>query len=125
MELSIVVTLLDEQDNVKPLLEQIRHALDGFAYEVILVDDGSTDATVSQIKRFADERVRLVVLRGNHGQTAAMAAGIAEATGSYIATMDGDLQNDPSDIPFMLQKLIDEDWDVIAGNRKARQDGLL
>jgi glycosyltransferase involved in cell wall biosynthesis len=125
MELSIVVTLLDEQDNVKPLLEQIRHALDGFAYEVILVDDGSTDATVSQIKRFADERVRLVVLRGNHGQTAAMSAGIAEATGAYIATMDGDLQNDPSDIPFMLQKLIDEDWDVIAGNRKARQDGLL
>ena len=125
MELSIVVTLLDEQDNVKPLLEQIRSALEGFEYEMILVDDGSTDATVAQIKRYADERVRLIVLRGNHGQTAAMSAGIAEASGEYIATMDGDLQNDPSDIPFMLFKLKSEDWDVVTGNRKARQDGLL
>ena len=125
MELSIVVTLFNEQDNIKPLLGQLHSALSNISHEIILVDDGSTDLTGQRIREFADEHVRLVVLKGNYGQTAAMSAGIDVAVGDYIATMDGDLQNDPSDIPPMLQKLKDENWDVVAGNRKKRRDGFL
>ncbi len=123
MELSVVITLLDEEENVKPLLEQLHAALGHMDHEVILVDDGSTDRTVQLVKRFARPNVKLVVLNTNYGQTAAMSAGIQEARGKYIATMDGDLQNDPTDIPLMLEKLKTEDWDVVAGNRKNRQDG--
>jgi glycosyltransferase involved in cell wall biosynthesis len=125
MELSIVVTIFNEQDNIKPLLDQLGSALYNIDHEIILVDDGSTDLTVQRVRELADEHVRLVILKGNYGQTAAMSAGIDEAVGSYIATMDGDLQNDPSDIPSMLQKLKDENWDVVAGNRKNRRDGFL
>ncbi len=125
MELSIVITLLNEQDNIEPLFSSIRKALISYDYELILVDDGSTDATVFNIKRLADTRTRLVSLNRNYGQTAAMAAGIDHAEGDYIVTMDGDLQNDPSDIPAMLLKLKSEGWDVVAGTRKNRQDGAL
>jgi glycosyltransferase involved in cell wall biosynthesis len=123
MELSVVITLLDEEENVKPLLAQLDFALEKIEHEVILVDDGSTDRTVAYVKRFARSNVKLVVLNTNYGQTAAMSAGIQHATGKYIATMDGDLQNDPTDIPFMLEKLKKENWDVVAGNRKDRKDG--
>lgn len=125
MKLSIVVTLLNEEDNVKPLLASIRDALHNFAHEVILVDDGSTDATVHRIKALADHRVRLISLNRNYGQTAAMAAGIDAASGDYIVTMDGDLQNDPHDIPLMLEMMLAGGWDVVAGNRKNRKDGAL
>lgn len=125
MELSIVITLYNEEDNVKPLLDSLGDSLRGYEYEIILVDDGSVDSTVQRIKAFADHRVKLVVLNSNYGQTAAMAAGISEARGNYIVTMDGDLQNDPSDIPFMLEKLISGNWDVVAGNRKDRKDNAL
>lgn len=125
MELSVVITLLNEEDNIEPLFKNLRTALRGFDYEVVFVDDGSTDNTVKKIKSLADSRTKLVQLSRNYGQTAAMAAGIDMATGDYIATMDGDLQNDPDDIPAMLQKLQLEGWDVVAGNRKNRQDGML
>ncbi|MEJ1241838.1 glycosyltransferase family 2 protein [Chryseolinea sp. T2] len=125
MELSVVVTLFNEQDNVKPLLKQISSALNGIEHEILLIDDGSTDATVARIKQYASANVTLIVLRGNHGQTAAMSAGIENSRGSYIVTMDGDLQNDPTDIPSMLHKLRSGDWDVVAGNRKHRKDRLL
>lgn len=125
MELSIVITLLNEQDNIAPLFTSIRMALSNYNYELILVDDGSTDATVANIKQLADNRTRLVSLNRNYGQTAAMAAGIDHAQGNYIVTMDGDLQNDPTDIPSMLLKLKSEGWDVVAGTRKNRQDGAL
>jgi glycosyltransferase involved in cell wall biosynthesis len=125
MELSIVITLLNEQDNIAPLFSSIRKALSSYDYELILVDDGSTDATVANIKRLADDRTRLVSLNRNYGQTAAMSAGIDHAQGDYIVTMDGDLQNDPADIPSMLLKLKSEGWDVVAGTRKNRQDGAL
>jgi glycosyltransferase involved in cell wall biosynthesis len=125
MELSIVITLLNEEDNIKPLFESIRNALGGFDYELILVDDGSTDATARTIKMFADHRTKLVSLNRNYGQTAAMSAGIDQARGNYIVTMDGDLQNDPLDIPAMLHKLKTENWDVVTGNRKHRQDGFI
>ncbi len=125
MELSIVITLFNEQDNIAPLFDSIQKALFSYDYELILVDDGSTDATVSNIKRLADSRTRLVSLSRNYGQTAAMAAGIDHAQGDYIVTMDGDLQNDPTDIPAMLLKLKSEGWDVVAGTRKNRKDGTL
>jgi glycosyltransferase involved in cell wall biosynthesis len=125
MKLSVVVTLLNEEDNVKPLLNKISQALASFDYEVILVDDGSTDTTVHQIKALADHSVRLISLNRNYGQTAAMAAGIDAASGDYIITMDGDLQNDPDDIPAMLEMLLAGGWDVVAGNRKNRKDGAL
>jgi len=123
-ELSIVITAKDEEENIKPLLESIRLSLSGIDYEVILVDDGSTDKTKQQILNNADERTVLVELRKNYGQSTAMTAGIDYSTGRYIALLDGDLQNDPSDIPGMLDVLKREDWDVVAGNRKNRKDGM-
>ena len=125
MKLSIVITLLNEEDNIKPLVVNVRKALKGFDYELILVDDGSTDTTVSEIKSQADEKIKLLVFYKNYGQTTAMSAGIEAATGDYIVTMDGDLQNDPTDIPVMLEKLLSEDWDVVAGRRLKRKDGML
>ena len=123
-ELSVVITVMNEEDNIHPLVEAIRNALNGIDYEVIFVDDGSMDATRKKIKEVIDERIVLVELRKNYGQSTAMAAGIDYSTGKYIALLDGDLQNDPTDIPFMLHKLKDEDWDVVAGNRKNRKDGM-
>jgi glycosyltransferase involved in cell wall biosynthesis len=124
-ELSVVITVLNERENIAPLIEAISKALSGLDYEVIFVDDGSNDGTQKEIRKHAKEHIILVELRKNYGQSTAMTAGIDHASGTYIALMDGDLQNDPSDIPFMLQKLKDEDWDVVVGNRKSRQDGLL
>lgn len=121
-KLSLVVTLLNEAENVEPLVRRIHEALHAFAYEIVLVDDGSTDGTVQKIKALQDERVKLLVLSRNFGQTPAMAAGIEAATGQYIVTLDGDLQNDPADIPALLKKLHDEGWDVVAGFRKNRHD---
>jgi len=123
-ELSIVVTVKNEEENITPLLQTIRSALTGIDYEVILVDDGSTDKTKQQILNNADERTVLVELRKNYGQSTAMTAGIDYSSGRYIALLDGDLQNDPSDIPGMLDLLKREDWDVVAGNRKNRKDGM-
>ena len=125
MELSLVITLLNEEDNIAPLLESIYRELQAFDYEVILVDDGSTDATVERIRSLANTRTKLVVLNRNYGQTPAMAAGIEHASGRYIVTLDGDLQNDPADIPMMLEKLKNEKWDVVAGFRQNRQDKAL
>ncbi len=122
-ELSVVITVMNEEDNIYPLVKAIRSALKGIDYEVVFIDDGSSDATRARIKDVIDERIVLVELRKNYGQSTAMAAGIDYASGKYIALMDGDLQNDPTDIPFMLNKLITEDWDVVAGNRANRQDG--
>jgi glycosyltransferase involved in cell wall biosynthesis len=123
-ELSIVITVKDEEENIHPLLEGIRSALSGIDYEIILVDDGSADKTKQQILNNSDERTILVELRKNYGQSTAMTAGIDYSTGRYIALLDGDLQNDPSDIPAMLDLLKREDWDVVAGNRKNRKDGM-
>ncbi|MBN9299566.1 MAG: glycosyltransferase family 2 protein [Filimonas sp.] len=123
-ELSVVITVMNEEDNIRPLVEAIRNALSALDYEIIFVDDGSTDATRKRIKEIIDDRIVLVELRKNYGQSTAMAAGIDHSSGKYIALLDGDLQNDPSDIPFMLNLLKTEDWDVVAGNRKKRKDGV-
>jgi glycosyltransferase involved in cell wall biosynthesis len=124
-ELSVVITILNEEENIKPLLDAVRSALTGFDYEVVLVDDGSTDHTKQQVLTYADERTVLVELRKNYGQSTAMTAGIDYSRGKYVALLDGDLQNDPTDIPSMLALLKKEDWDVVAGNRKNRKDGFL
>lgn len=124
-ELSVVVTVFNEQENIKPLLEAIYAALHQLDYELILVDDGSTDGTVDSVKEHANHRTALLIFNKNYGQTTALSAGIDRAKGTYIATMDGDLQNDPSDIPMMLEKAKMEDWDVVAGKRAKRKDGFV
>ncbi|WP_215225898.1 glycosyltransferase family 2 protein [Echinicola shivajiensis] len=125
LQLSLVVTVFNEEENIKPLLEAIYSSMESIDYELILVDDGSTDKTVAESKKYANERTRVLIFNKNYGQTTALAAGIDHAEGEYISTMDGDLQNDPSDIPMMLKKAIDEDWDVVAGVRANRKDGFV
>ena len=123
--LSVVITVYNEEENIKPLLDQVYSALEAIDYEVILIEDGSTDGTVREVKKYANSRTKLIIFNRNHGQTTALAAGIDMASGEYIATMDGDLQNDPSDLPMMLNKAIDEDWGVVAGRRANRKDGFV
>ncbi|MEV8642930.1 glycosyltransferase family 2 protein [Mesorhizobium ciceri] len=127
--LSIVVPMYNEAENVEPLLARIHQAMEGYdqPWEVVLVDDGSTDATVSEIRRLAahyGSHVHAVELVRNYKQTAAMQAGIDAARGDVIATIDGDLQNDPYDIPRMVYRLLSEDLDLVVGWRKDRQEGF-
>ena len=127
--LSVVVPLYNEDESVKPLVERVHEALGDYPHpwELVLVDDGSGDATVQRVHeaqaQFSDH-VRLVELQRNFGQTAAMQAGIDYARGDIIATMDGDLQNDPIDIPRMVGRLLNEDLDLIVGWRRNRKDNL-
>ncbi|NPA10625.1 MAG: glycosyltransferase family 2 protein [Epsilonproteobacteria bacterium] len=121
MKLSVVVPLMNEEDNIKYLINEIDEALKDFDYELILVDDGSTDNTVEEIKKHMNDKTKLVILNRNYGQTSAMAAGIEVAEGDVIVTIDGDLQNDPKDIPKMIEKL-NEGYDVVAGIRAKRRD---
>jgi glycosyltransferase involved in cell wall biosynthesis len=123
-ELSVVIPVMNEEDNIQPLLEAIRNALSQYDYEVVLVDDGSTDSTKKKVIENADEHIKFVELRKNYGQSTAMTAGIDYANARFIAMIDGDLQNDPTDIPSMLELAKKEDWDVVAGNRKNRKDGM-
>ncbi|QCT94027.1 glycosyltransferase family 2 protein [Caminibacter mediatlanticus TB-2] len=121
MKISVVVPLMNEEDNIKYLIEEVDKSLKNFNYELILVDDGSTDNTLEEIKKHMNDKTKVVVLNRNYGQTSAMAAGIEVASGDIIVTIDGDLQNDPSDIPIMIEKL-NEGYDVVAGIREKRKD---
>ena len=128
--LSLVVPLYNEQDNVAPLLDRVHEVLGAYPHpwEIVLVDDGSRDGTVKALhsaRRQWGEHVRVVELSTNFKQTAAMQAGIDAARGDVIATLDGDLQNDPVDIPRMVARLLNDDLDLVAGWRKNRQDGWL
>ncbi len=123
--LSIVVPLYNEEDNVVLLTEKINESLSGYSYEIIYIDDFSTDKTRNVIKKISDERVHLIELKKNYGQSLALAAGIDHASGEYIITMDGDLQNDPSDIPQMLQYAVSGEYDVVTGIRQKRKDSLV
>ena len=126
--LSIVVPVYNEEDNVRPLFEKIQTVCEaiGNAYEVLFVDDGSQDKTFAVLSELSKQAPQLAVIRfqKNAGQTAAMAAGFEFARGQRIISMDGDLQNDPSDIPQLLEKL-DEGYDLVCGWRKERQDKFL
>ncbi len=124
-KLSLVICVYNEEDNIIPLSEQIVKSLDSYDFEAIFVDDGSTDQTRKKILSIPDDRFMMVQLRKNYGQSSALAAGIAQAKGEYIVTLDGDLQNDPSDIPAMLKLAEEEDWDLVAGIRANRQDGMM
>ena len=104
------------------MIERIDSSLTGLDYEVIFVDDGSSDGTVKMIETCGNSHYTTVCFYKNFGQTAAMSAGIEQAKGDLIITLDGDLQNDPADIPSMVKKLNDEDWDVVAGRRANRKD---
>jgi glycosyltransferase involved in cell wall biosynthesis len=125
--LSIVVPAKDERENVEPLHAAVEDALRGaFDWELVIVDDGSTDGTFEELTKLAarDPRVKVVRLRRNFGQAAAMQAGIDAASGDLVATMDGDLQNDPADLPLLVAKL-DEGYDMVLGERANRQDKML
>jgi glycosyltransferase involved in cell wall biosynthesis len=128
--LSVVVPLYNEAENVAPLLERIHLALGPYPWpwEVVLVDDGSSDATPAELLRclrLHGSHVRIVRLVRNYGQTAALQAGIDAARGNVIASMDGDQQNDPIDIPRMVARLLNEELDCVAGWRKDRQSNPL
>lgn len=125
VKLSIVVSVFNEEDNILPLVESIQNALASYNYELIYVDDGSTDNTVNIVKSANDSRVKLIELKKNYGQSSALAAGIDYASGDYVITMDGDLQNDPTDIPHMVRLAEEENWDVVAGIRANRKDGFV
>ncbi|MBO9201930.1 MULTISPECIES: glycosyltransferase family 2 protein [Niastella] len=122
---SVVIALYNEADNIPILIEKSAAALQPLDYELILVDDGSTDGSAAIIKKHLQADMKLIVLMKNYGQSAAMAAGINVARGEFIATMDADLQNDPTDIPVMLAKLRAEDHELVAGIRANRQDNWL
>lgn len=128
IDLSIVIPAFNEEGNIFKLFQQISRSLDatGYSYEVILVNDGSSDNTWKNFINLPQNGSHFVGidLMGHYGQSSALAAGIDLACGKYIATMDGDLQNDPSDIPKMVKKLVDEEWDVVAGVRSQRKDGF-
>lgn len=128
VKFSIVVPIYNEQENIQELYRAIVTALDGYEprYEIIMVDDGSKDASYAILKELAsrDERLKVIRFRRNFGQTAAMAAGFDAASGAVIIPMDGDLQNDPSDIPRLIEKL-HEGYDVVSGWRHDRQDTFI
>jgi len=128
IEISVFLPVYNEQDNIKQLDLKLTEALEklGRSYEVIYVDDGSTDQSLARLREIAmrDTRVRVVSLRRNYGQTAAMSAGIDHARGQILIPMDADLQNDPADISRLLEKL-DEGYDVVSGWRKDRKDRWL
>lgn len=127
-EISLFLPVLNEEPNLIPLHEKIDEALTalGRTAEIIYVDDGSTDGGLELLRQIAarDARVRVVALRRNYGQTAAMAAGIDAARGDVLIPMDADMQNDPSDIVRLLEKL-EEGYDVVSGWRKERQDKMV
>ncbi|MCI9866041.1 glycosyltransferase family 2 protein [Rhizobium skierniewicense] len=128
-DLSLVVPIFNEEDSVGPLIERVAEAMLSYqaGWELILVDDGSTDATIANARAYLSRpglNLKIVALQRNFGQTAAMQAGIDAAKGRLIATLDGDLQNDPKDIPMMVSELERRELDLLVGWRKNRQDGL-
>lgn len=123
--LSIVIPLYNEEENAVLLTQKIHESLIGYNYQIIYIDDFSTDNTRKVVKKMNDDKVHLIELKKNYGQSLALAAGIDYAEGEYIITMDGDLQNDPSDIPLMLEYAINDEYDVVTGIRQKRKDSLV
>src|SRR4051812_14289894 len=129
IELSVVIPIMNEAPNLVDLYREITASLEpwGRSYEVIMVDDGSTDDSFQALSRIqaSDARWRIIRFRRNFGQTAAFSAGFAHAGGRFIATSDGDLQNDPKDIPAMVSRLESDDLDIVCGWRKDRKDTFI
>jgi len=128
MEISVIVPFYNEEACIEDMYNALIDALvpTGHSFELLFVDDGSKDATFAKAREIAlkDSRLRVVKFRRNYGQTPAMAAGIDHAQGRILVTMDGDLQNDPTDIPLFLEKM-DEGYDIVVGWRHNRQDKLI
>ena len=128
IDVSIVIPIYNEEESLDHLYTALRPLLDSWDrnFEVVLVDDGSADSSPEILREMqqADDRIQVVLLRRNFGQTAAFSAGFDHARGKVIVTMDGDLQNDPSDIPMLLDKM-DEGYDIVSGWRKNRQDRMI
>jgi len=128
MNISIVIPICNEEENIGALYSELTKCLSGLAlsYEIIIVDDGSKDASSHKLKELAakDNKVKIITLRRNFGQTAAIVCGFDHAKGDFVITMDGDLQNDPQDIPALLKK-IQEGYDLVGGWRKDRKDSFL
>ena len=126
VEISVVVPVLDEVDTVGELSRLVSRILDdlGRSFEIIFVDDGSTDGTADRVREVhsKDSRVKLVRLRRNFGKAAALCAGFDASHGRILITMDGDLQDDPAEIPRFLTKLLDEDLDLVSGWKQKRRD---
>jgi len=126
-KISVVIPVYNEEDNVRPLYDKLKKVLESLEteYEIIFVNDGSTDKTQERLEEICrnDKRVKVIEFLKNFGQTPAMVAGIDHADGDVIITMDGDLQNDPEDIPNLLEKL-SEGYDVVSGWRKERKDSI-
>jgi len=127
MNISVIVPFYNEEECIENMYKALIAALEpiGLSYELLFIDDGSQDATFSKAREIAlkDPRLKVIKFRRNYGQTPAMAAGIDHASGKILITMDGDLQNDPKDIPLFLKKM-DEGYDVVVGWRYKRQDKL-
>jgi glycosyltransferase involved in cell wall biosynthesis len=127
-EVSVILPVYNEEKNLQPLNSSLRESLErlGRSYEIIYVDDGSTDRSLEELREIAarDHRVKVVALRRNYGQTAAMSAGLDHAVGGILIPMDADGQNDPADIGKLIEKL-DQGYDVVSGWRKERKDKLL
>lgn len=128
MKVSIVIPAYNEKENIQPLFHAIKEAMkkQGGWYEIIFVDDGSTDGTLDELIKISveNEYVKVISLRRNFGQTASLSAGFDNATGDVIIAMDGDLQNDPDDIPILLEG-INEGYDIVSGWRKNRKDKMI
>ncbi len=123
--LSVVIPVYNEEGNISILTKAIESNLSSYRYEIIYVDDFSTDRTREEIKAMKNPNVVLIELKRNYGQSSSLAAGIEYAKGTYIITMDGDLQNDPSDIPMMVELAIKEEWDLVTGIRQKRKDNYI
>jgi glycosyltransferase involved in cell wall biosynthesis len=125
-QLSILIPVFNEEDSIKILYKEIKEVLGNFSYsyEIIFVDDGSFDNTLNELKKIADPNIKIISFDKNYGQSTALTAGIKEIEGDIVITMDGDLQNDPQDIPKLL-KYIEQGYDVVSGRRKKRKDSFL
>ena len=124
-KISVVICVYNEESNISPLYGELVSALNDTDFEVIFVDDGSVDNTRAEILRIRDERFTLIELKKNYGQSSALQAGIRAADAEYIVLMDGDLQNDPADIPQLLMEAETGGWDMVAGFRRNRRDGFI
>lgn len=126
IEISVVVPVLNEADSLAQLVEELHQALSGWEYEVVFVDDGSTDATVERMQHLhaADPRVKLVRLRQHYGKTAALMAGFYHSRGEVVITMDGDLQDVPAEVPKLVAALEENRWDLACAWRAQRQDSF-
>ena len=129
VDLTVSIPIYNERENIPLLLAELRPVLDGLgrSYEILFVDDGSDDGSFEVIREFAlqDKRIRAIRFRRNVGQTAALDAGFKESSGEVIVTMDGDVQNDPADIPELLRAMDEGDYDIVSGWRRDRKDRFL